>query len=141
MPVANRNVISVGVTTVGDRAERSRGAGPTPVPRESAAGGSAGGVVQRCDTRGRRSSRGVKYLPRFPLVPRIRAEVLRPHRPLPAPPPPLTFADAYASLPLGRRVKVGFITLGCDKNTVDSERYLATLAGYGAEHTAELDEA
>ena len=38
-------------------------------------------------------------------------------------------------------MKVGFITLGCDKNTVDSERYLATLAGYGAEHTAELDEA
>ena len=38
-------------------------------------------------------------------------------------------------------MKVGFITLGCDKNSVDSERYLATLAGYGAEHTAELDEA
>jgi ribosomal protein S12 methylthiotransferase len=38
-------------------------------------------------------------------------------------------------------VKVGFITLGCDKNTVDSERYLAQLAGYGAEHTTVLEDA
>jgi ribosomal protein S12 methylthiotransferase len=38
-------------------------------------------------------------------------------------------------------VKVGFITLGCDKNTVDSERYLAQLAGHGAEHTSVLEEA
>jgi ribosomal protein S12 methylthiotransferase len=38
-------------------------------------------------------------------------------------------------------VKIGFITLGCDKNTVDSERYLAQLVGHGAEHTACLDEA
>lgn len=30
-------------------------------------------------------------------------------------------------------VKVSVITLGCDKNTVDSERYLAQLAAYGAE--------
>jgi len=30
-------------------------------------------------------------------------------------------------------VKVSFITLGCDKNTVDSERYLAQLADRGAE--------
>ena len=38
-------------------------------------------------------------------------------------------------------MKVGFITLGCDKNTVDTERYLAQLVGYGAEHTTDLDEA
>src|SRR4029079_2535602 len=38
-------------------------------------------------------------------------------------------------------VKVGIITLGCDKNTVDSERYLAQLADYSAEHTSELREA
>ncbi len=38
-------------------------------------------------------------------------------------------------------MKVGFITLGCDKNTVDSERYLARLAGYGAELTHDLHEA
>jgi ribosomal protein S12 methylthiotransferase len=32
-------------------------------------------------------------------------------------------------------VKFSLITLGCDKNTVDSERMLATLVGHGAEHT------
>jgi ribosomal protein S12 methylthiotransferase len=34
-------------------------------------------------------------------------------------------------------VKISVITLGCDKNTVDSERYLAQLADHGAEATAE----
>jgi ribosomal protein S12 methylthiotransferase len=38
-------------------------------------------------------------------------------------------------------VKVSVITLGCDKNTVDSERYLAQLADHGAVPTAEPDEA
>jgi ribosomal protein S12 methylthiotransferase len=38
-------------------------------------------------------------------------------------------------------VKVGFITLGCDKNTVDTERYLGELSAYGGEFTAQLDEA
>lgn len=38
-------------------------------------------------------------------------------------------------------MKVGLITLGCDKNTVDSERYLAQLSDYSAEYTAELDQA
>ena len=38
-------------------------------------------------------------------------------------------------------MKVGFVTLGCDKNTVDSERYLAQLAHYGGEHTHDLDDA
>ncbi len=38
-------------------------------------------------------------------------------------------------------MKVGFVTLGCDKNTVDSERYLARLAGYGAVLTHNLEEA
>ncbi len=38
-------------------------------------------------------------------------------------------------------MKIGFITLGCDKNTVDSERYLAQLAGYGGEYTDHLDTA
>ena len=38
-------------------------------------------------------------------------------------------------------MKLGFITLGCDKNTVDSERYLAQLADRGAEYTADLAEA
>jgi len=38
-------------------------------------------------------------------------------------------------------LKVGFVTLGCDKNTVDSERYLGELAGYGGEYTADLADA
>jgi len=38
-------------------------------------------------------------------------------------------------------VKVGVITLGCDKNTVDSERYLAQLSDYSAEYTPELGQA
>jgi ribosomal protein S12 methylthiotransferase len=38
-------------------------------------------------------------------------------------------------------VKVGLLTLGCDKNTVDSERYLAELIAHGAESTTDLDEA
>jgi ribosomal protein S12 methylthiotransferase len=38
-------------------------------------------------------------------------------------------------------MKVGFITLGCDKNTVDSERYLAQLADRGVEQTPDLADA
>ncbi len=38
-------------------------------------------------------------------------------------------------------MKVGFITLGCDKNTVDSERYLARLALSGAMPVSDLEEA
>ena len=38
-------------------------------------------------------------------------------------------------------MKVGFITLGCDKNTVDTERYLAELSDYGGEYTAKLEQA
>ncbi|MFL5528885.1 MAG: 30S ribosomal protein S12 methylthiotransferase RimO, partial [Gemmatimonadaceae bacterium] len=38
-------------------------------------------------------------------------------------------------------MRVGIITLGCDKNTVDSERYLAQLSDHSAEYTSALDEA
>ena len=38
-------------------------------------------------------------------------------------------------------MKIGIVTLGCDKNTVDSERYLAELGAYGAELTSDLGEA
>jgi ribosomal protein S12 methylthiotransferase len=38
-------------------------------------------------------------------------------------------------------MKVGIVTLGCDKNTVDSERYLAQLSDYSAEYTPELSDA
>jgi ribosomal protein S12 methylthiotransferase len=33
------------------------------------------------------------------------------------------------------------VTLGCDKNTVDSERYVAELTALGAQSTADADEA
>ena len=38
-------------------------------------------------------------------------------------------------------MKVAVVTLGCDKNTVDSERYVASLADRGAEYTPNLDDA
>jgi len=38
-------------------------------------------------------------------------------------------------------MKFAIHTLGCDKNTVDSERYLADLVAYGAEPVRSLDEA
>jgi ribosomal protein S12 methylthiotransferase len=38
-------------------------------------------------------------------------------------------------------VKVALLTLGCDKNTVDSERYLAELVAHGATPTRDVTEA
>ncbi len=38
-------------------------------------------------------------------------------------------------------LKIGLVTLGCDKNTVDSERYLADLIAYGAEQVADVADA
>ncbi len=38
-------------------------------------------------------------------------------------------------------MKVGIVTLGCDKNTVDSERYLARLGAYGAVQAESLVDA
>src|SRR4051812_404486 len=43
--------------------------------------------------------------------------------------------------PSNRTLKVSVITLGCDKNTVDSERYVAQLADRGAEYTADMADA
>jgi ribosomal protein S12 methylthiotransferase len=38
-------------------------------------------------------------------------------------------------------MKLGLVSLGCDKNTVDSERMLSTLVEHGAVHTLDLSEA
>jgi ribosomal protein S12 methylthiotransferase len=38
-------------------------------------------------------------------------------------------------------LKIGVVTLGCDKNTVDSERYLADLLAHGAESVTDMREA
>jgi ribosomal protein S12 methylthiotransferase len=35
--------------------------------------------------------------------------------------------------------RIGLITLGCDKNTVDSERMMAALVGHGAQVSSEVD--
>jgi len=37
--------------------------------------------------------------------------------------------------------RIGLVTLGCDKNTVDSERMMAALVGHGARVSAEVDDA
>jgi len=37
--------------------------------------------------------------------------------------------------------KLGLVSLGCDKNTVDSERMLASMVGHGAERVSDLEEA
>jgi ribosomal protein S12 methylthiotransferase len=37
--------------------------------------------------------------------------------------------------------RIGLVTLGCDKNTVDSERMLAALVGHGARVSSELEDA
>ena len=38
-------------------------------------------------------------------------------------------------------LKVGLVTLGCDKNTVDSERYLADLIAHGAQSVTDMRDA
>jgi len=38
-------------------------------------------------------------------------------------------------------MKLGLVSLGCDKNTVDSERMLSALSDHGAVHTRDLSEA
>ncbi|MEP6779957.1 MAG: 30S ribosomal protein S12 methylthiotransferase RimO, partial [Gemmatimonadaceae bacterium] len=38
-------------------------------------------------------------------------------------------------------LKVGLVTLGCDKNTVDSERYLSDLIAHGAESVTDMRDA
>ena len=59
----------------------------------------------------------------------------KPRRSLPVlgSPAPSTGADLARVKSAGRdAVRVGFVTLGCDKNTVDSERMLARMLGAGA---------
>jgi ribosomal protein S12 methylthiotransferase len=46
---------------------------------------------------------------------------------------------SLAGLPAGTRV--GVVTLGCDKNTVDSERIMARLAGSGANVSTDIEDA
>lgn len=76
---------------------------------------------------------GTRSLPVFPLSPEpVRAGV--PHDVVAA----RHVATEAGSL---HGPRVALVTLGCDKNTVDSERMLAALVGQGARITSEVDEA
>ena len=70
-------------------------------------------------------------LPVFPLAP----EPVRPGVPR-----TVSAADKYIE-PVGVTdgPRIGLITLGCDKNTVDSEKILAALVGHGARVSSEVD--
>jgi len=72
-------------------------------------------------------------LPVFPVLP----EPGRPEAGLH--PAPAGLAVDLVGQPFGPRI--GLITLGCDKNTVDSERMLAALVGHGARVSSDLEEA
>ena len=76
---------------------------------------------------------GTRSLPVFPLSPEpVRAGV------------PLDVVASRHSVVSGGPAggpRVALITLGCDKNTVDSERMLATLIGQGARVTSEVEDA
>src|SRR3954454_11582278 len=50
-------------------------------------------------------------------------------------------SDRSPSPTPARTLKVSIVTLGCDKNTVDSERYIAQLADRGAEYTERMADA
>src|SRR5262245_14921423 len=53
--------------------------------------------------------------------------------PLPIAPDPASLRVTAQTAPASAHdVRIGLVTLGCDKNTVDSERLLARLAGAGA---------
>src|SRR5688572_4908615 len=55
---------------------------------------------------------------------------------------PVMGAGPRASLPnVASGTRVGVITLGCDKNTVDSERIMARLAGSGAHVSTDVEDA
>ena len=53
---------------------------------------------------------------------------------------PVLGAPQQAAIPdVANGARVGVITLGCDKNTVDSERIMARLAGSGANVSTDID--
>ena len=72
-------------------------------------------------------------LPVFPLAPEpIRSGVSFQAQ-------PVTLEIDATGPPSGPRI--GLVTLGCDKNTVDSEKMMAVLVGGGARVSSEVDEA
>jgi ribosomal protein S12 methylthiotransferase len=72
----------------------------------------------------------VRDLPVFPLAP----EPVRPG----VPPDVIAVTRQTESAGPYDGPRIGLVTLGCDKNTVDSERIMAALVGYGARVSADL---
>jgi ribosomal protein S12 methylthiotransferase len=70
-------------------------------------------------------------LPVFPVT----AEPVRPGVSPDVRPTELTLEDAGA----GPGPRIGLVTLGCDKNTVDSERMMAALVGGGAQVSGQVE--
>lgn len=74
---------------------------------------------------------------------RRRALPVIPSSPVPVRPEvsPDVEAVEYRIEPVGayHGPRIGLITLGCDKNTVDSERLMATLVGHGAQVSSDSD--
>jgi ribosomal protein S12 methylthiotransferase len=56
-------------------------------------------------------------------------------------PRPVTSMHVHVIQAVPPLVRIGIVTLGCDKNTVDSERYLAQLSAHGGEVTDDLSQA
>ena len=74
-----------------------------------------------------------RVLPVFPLAPDpIRSDVARDVEAVRLSIDPIGPADGP---------QVGLVTLGCDKNTVDSEKMLATLVGHGARVSSDISRA
>ena len=55
--------------------------------------------------------------------------------------PPSPVSGAQAAARPAPRPRIGVVTLGCDKNTVDSERLMAALAAQGARISREIESA
>ena len=72
-----------------------------------------------------------RSLPVFPLAPDpIRSDVARDVEAVRLSIDPIGPADGP---------QVGLVTLGCDKNTVDSEKMMAALVGHGARVSSDID--
>lgn len=65
----------------------------------------------------------------------------RPRAALPVLPANPVSSPANATAPLPGGTRIGVLTLGCDKNTVDTERLLGRLASAGADVSTSLDDA
>ncbi len=81
----------------------------------------------------KRPAAATRQLPVFPLAPEpVRAD---------ASPEAKAVRVALEGIGPEDGPRIGLVTLGCDKNTVDSERMMAALVGHGARVSSEVDDA